>query len=286
MNHSNLVCHSVFMLIISILFYSCQDSEQSSTTLPPLSVDQKAKRDSIVQKYLYEEAGKYPLYSNERQKLLDAGLSKDSTISYLWQQKAMPLFKQGKYEVGMKYLDKAVKFDRNNEWLEYRAFMKCIFSKRYRDAIEDFEKCKAINGNSFVMDHSYNTYIGMSRIMLNEYKEAESLLLQEVAMQEKQFGKENVHQLVLFYLGIAQLEQDKLQEAIANFDRCIDIASTFPEPYYYKSQAQRKLGETDEANNLLGQAIRLGQDGNSFSEDNAIYERYPYQVRWTQYRIK
>ena len=33
---------------------------------------------------------------------------KDSTIAYLWQQKAMPYFKARKYSIGKPFLDKAV----------------------------------------------------------------------------------------------------------------------------------------------------------------------------------
>lgn len=48
----------------------------------------------------------------EWQAYLDKGLAIDSTITYFWQQKAMPYFKARKYEIGMEYLDKAVKYDR------------------------------------------------------------------------------------------------------------------------------------------------------------------------------
>lgn len=75
------------------------------------------------------------------QNCLDNGLAKDSTIAYLWQQKAMPYFKARKYEIGMPFLDKAVKY-KAERWQPYRGFMKCIFSKSYKDAIEDLEDCK------------------------------------------------------------------------------------------------------------------------------------------------
>lgn len=109
------------------------------------------------------------------QECLDAGLKKDSTVAYLWQQKAMPYFKAKKYEIGMEYLDKAMLYDRKN-WLPYRAFIKCIFTKTYREAIIDFEICKKLYGNSYVMDHTYNFYIGISYLQLNKYKKAEELL--------------------------------------------------------------------------------------------------------------
>ena len=88
-------------------------------------------------------------------------MKKDSTIAYLWQQKAMPLFKARKYEAGMIFLDKAVLYD-EAEYLDYRAFIKCIFAKTYREAIIDFEKCKEKVGNSYVMDHTYDFHIALS----------------------------------------------------------------------------------------------------------------------------
>lgn len=65
----------------------------------------------------------------------------------------MPLFKQGKYEAGMGFIDKAVKYDRQR-WQDYRAFIKCVFAKTYRDAISDFEDYQERFGYSYVMDHS------------------------------------------------------------------------------------------------------------------------------------
>ncbi len=53
----------------------------------------------------------------------------------------MPYFKARKYEIGMTYIDKAVKLD-DKRWQPYRAFIKCIFAKTYKAAIEDFEVCE------------------------------------------------------------------------------------------------------------------------------------------------
>ena len=77
-------------------------------------------------------AWKYTLGSYEWQTEIDKGLAKDSTIAYLWQQKAMPYFKARKYEVGMTFLDKAVQYN-PERWQPYRGFMKCIFSKSYKE---------------------------------------------------------------------------------------------------------------------------------------------------------
>ncbi|MGB0884032.1 MAG: hypothetical protein ACPGTG_04885, partial [Flavobacteriales bacterium] len=167
---------------ILIIIASCEPNEkQIASEIEVLhQITSKENQDSIIKQHLENGAWKEGLYSREWQEEIDKGLAKDSTIAYLWQQKAMPLFKQGKYELGMIYLDKAVQFDKNNQWQEYRAFMKCIFSKTYKEAIEDFEDCKLKNGNSLVMDHSYNFYIALSKIQLNEFAKAEELLEVEV----------------------------------------------------------------------------------------------------------
>lgn len=239
-----------------------------------------ARQDSIINEHVKQGAWRHGLYSNEWQEELNKGLEKDSTIAYLWQQKAMPLFKQGKYELGMKYLDKAVKFDQNNEWQEYRAFMKCIFSKTYKDAIADFEECKKRDGNSYVMDHTYNFYIALSKIQLNEYAEAEHILTEEVNQQKEKLGEEWVHHLDLFYLGISKYEQKKYSEAITVFDLAIKIAPNFSELYYYKSKCLKYLENEQAASEMFKTAKELGEKGYSVNEDNSIYERYPYQVRW------
>jgi len=74
----------------------------------------------------------------KRQLYIDSALNIVPKASQLWQQKAMPLFKQKKYEIAMPFLDSAVKYDKTKHWLEYRAFIKCIFQKSYRAAIKDF----------------------------------------------------------------------------------------------------------------------------------------------------
>ena len=153
-----------FVFVLFSLFSIFGFSQNSNA-----SKEVQEKQELIVKEHLNDCAQQYDyrILMSERQKCLDAGLAKDSTIAYLWQQKAMPLFKMRKYEAGMVFLDKAVKYD-EKRWLDYRAFIKCIFVKSYKDAIVDFEKCKTLSGNSYVMDHSYDFHIA-----LNTHKKAQ-----------------------------------------------------------------------------------------------------------------
>ena len=233
----------------------------------------------IVELHLKKGAWKYNLYSHAWQEEIDKGLAKDSTIAYLWQQKAMPLFKQGKYEVAMKYIDKAVDIDRRS-WQEYRAFMKCIFAKTYEEALSDFLDCKKRFGNGYVMDHSYDFYIGLSYLQLNQFKEAEEVFEQDYFRALNEKGKDWLHHLDLFYYGVSKYEQKKYQEAIDIFDQALEIYPDFSEVQIFKAHCLRDLGKLDEAKVLYDLGEANGRKGNTINEDNVIYERYPYQIRW------
>lgn len=232
-----------------------------------------------MDEHLKNDAWRHGLYSRERQEAIDKGLEKDSTISYLWQQKAMPLFKQGKYEVGMQYIDQAVKYNRRG-YQDYRAFIKCIFAKTYREAIVDFEDYKKRYGNGFVMDHTCDFYIALSYLQLNEFEKAEAIFEKDHAYQLKEKGADWLHHLDLFYYGISRYEQGNYSGAIEMFDLALDFYPDFSDVQMYKAKCLMKQGKTEEGEALHEIAEINGRKGFTINEDNAIYERYPYQVRW------
>ena len=139
----------LILFIASFISIQCQSQTNSAH-------DKKNRQEAIIKEHVYDCAVKinYTVMMKEYQDCLDAGLKKDSTIAYLWQQKAMPYFKAKKYNVGMPLVDKAVQYD-EKRWQDYRAFIKCIFAKTYKEAIVDFEDCIKKFGNQYVQDHSY-----------------------------------------------------------------------------------------------------------------------------------
>src|SRR5690606_20230922 len=142
------------------LCHACNTKDESPIDKPQAD---KEAQEKLIKTYLEECAWQYNYISNMKswQECIDKGLEKDSTIAYFWQQKAMPYYKAKKYEVGKPFLDKAVQYDKRR-YLPYRGFMKCIFSKKYNEAIIDFEEAIALYGNHFEMDHSYVFYIAIS----------------------------------------------------------------------------------------------------------------------------
>jgi tetratricopeptide (TPR) repeat protein len=218
------------------------------------------------------------IFNPKIQLYLDSLINIDSTIAQLWQHKAMALFKQGKYELGMPFLDKAVKFD-SCDYIGYRGFMKCIFAKQYKSAIIDFTRAEKIIPNGMVMDHSHKCYIAISYLMLNEFKKAEKILTKEY---KNNIGKGEiwVHHLDIFYLGISQYEQEKYDQAIKSFDLALKRDDKFSDAQFYKSKSLLRKGDTLQAINLFKKAKQNHKDGYGINEDNTFYERYPYQVNW------
>ena len=268
-----------FFMMFILCFLSFSQCEKNENTTIIITELKKESHKAIIDKYVTNGAKKYnyKFQMAEWQNQLDEGLQIDSTVAYLWQQKAMPYFKARKYEVGMKYLDKAV-FYNPDRWLSYRAFIKCIFSKTYKAAIVDFEKCIETQGNSYVMDHTFNFHIALSYLQLNEFEKSEKIFSIDIENQKKEWGE--AHFLDLFYLGISKYEQGKWEEAITEFDNSLQQYPNFSDVGFYKTICLKRLGRVEEAKKLIKKAKKDGLMGNTISEDNAIYETYPYQVRW------
>ena len=276
-----LIKYSYVVLFITISFvnFSCKEEQDSEVVVKHT----EEEKQQIIEEAL-GNAYKHDLYSQEFQEELDVGLAKDPTLAYLWQQKAMPLYKQGKYEVGKPFLDKAVQYNRDR-YLDYRAFMECIFAKNYREAITEFKKCVAEYGNSYVMDQTYNCYIGISHLMLNEFETAEAIFEEDIETITKQQDADWIHPLELFYYGLSCFEQKKYEKAVSIFNSALDKYPTFSDVQYYKAIALARLNKLEEARIVMKSASKNAKLGNTINEDNAIYERYPYQVRLNTYKM-
>jgi tetratricopeptide (TPR) repeat protein len=272
----NLNCQKKLMKLLIGLFIllSTFCYSQNSTA----SDEVKQKQNAIIYEYHKNCALKhnYKYEASQWQACLDAGLAKDSTIAYLWQQKAMPLFKARKYEAGMVFLDKAVFYD-EKEYLPYRAFIKCIFAKTYKDAIVDFEKCKQLFGNNYEMDHTYDFHIALSYLQLNNFVKAEEIFKKDTEDQINKFG--SAHHLDLFYYGISLFEQQKYDEAISIFNKAIFEVPNFADVKFYKALCLQQLGEKVVSNTLFLEAKMDLKNGNTINEDQIFYEMYPYQIR-------
>ena len=86
------------------------------------------------------------------------------------------------------------------------------------------------------------------------------------------------HHTAYFYLGIAQYELKKYNEAIAIFDKALKIYPNFSDVKFYKAICLALSGKEGYAD-YMDQAKKDFQLGYKLNEDNTSYETYPYQLQ-------
>jgi tetratricopeptide (TPR) repeat protein len=217
-------------------------------------------------------------YDQRHQSQLDSVLHYYPDDAWLWQQKAMPLYKARQYEAGAPYLDRAVALDPKS-YLDYRAFMRCIFTKSYREALVDFREAQARYGERYVMDHTYSWYIGLCHLQLHQLDSAAYYLLYTNTYEREHYGDSLIHFMNWFYLGMTRYEQGNIPEAIQMLDKVLLRYPNFADANYYKARCYMLQGKTDAAKMLLELAKGYLKQGYSITEDNEYYEPYPYQIK-------
>lgn len=210
------------------------------------------------------------------QNAIDSSIRVSPNNAYLWQQKAMPYFKNGDYYNAMKNLNQAVKLD-TISWLGYRGFMKCIFVKDYTSAIADFKQIIQKQPNAYEMDHSYYFYVGVAYLKLNTLDSAEKYL--NICISKP---KERTHYLDWYYSGILKFKQENYAKALEYFDSCLSESSHLNDANFYKASVLLSLNRKEEAYACLIKSKEDNKAGYSFNEDNMAYVNYPFQVRIDQ----
>src|SRR5690606_30891998 len=265
-----------FFLGIVFLISACNSNLEDSKISKTESFT-VFEKDSIVENVMHS-LRKYGLNSQKRRDALDSAILKYPSIANFYQQRAMPLYKQDKDELGHPFLKKAAELN-PQKYLDYKGFMECIFSKNYKVAIGDFEKYLEMFGEGYVMDHTYYFYIGISYLQLNEFEKAKNYLDKSIAQIQAESGRDWVHYLDLMYLGIANMELKDCDNAIKAFDEALSVYTSFGDVKYYKAICLYKLMKGEEAEKMFQEAKEDILLDNTINEDNVIYERYPYQVR-------
>ncbi len=237
---------------------------------------EKPSLDSIHSRFLRHGAWRVSIHTPEYGRFIDSAIAFYPQDDYLWQQRGMPYWKEQKYEIAERYTDSAVKYN-PRQWLDYRAFCKCIFAKKYTSSLADFRLAESQWGNPTVMDHEYHFYMGLCFLQLAQFDSAESYFRAVIANDTK-VGESWVHPLHSFYLGIALYEEQHYEAAIEWFDRSIARYPNFADPKIYRGMCLERLNRAPEALPMALAAQADFNDGGTINEDNALYERYPYQV--------
>lgn len=269
-------------MIIELVMKTRQMMAVALTLLIPLGATAQQHRyshqDSARAKACFDSSWHYSIGSAQHQQYLDSALMAIPTMAYYWQQKAMPLHKAGKYELAGPFLDSAVKYD-PERWLEYRAFMRCIYEKHYRAALEDLRTARRTYGNRVVMDHPYDFYISLCHMQLGDTDSSEIYMGGCIAAETKANGEKWVHYNHLFYMGIIQFGKNRYESAIGYFDRSLVAYPQYAEAHYYRALCLYELGRKAEALTAIEAASANFEKGYTMNEDNALHVDYPHQLR-------
>jgi len=258
------------IFILSIL--NCAGQSEKVQVLP-------LNEDEIIKKYLKNGAWNHSYLTKEWDEWINKGLKEDSTVEYLWQQKAMPFWKTKKYSLAISYYEKAVEFNRKR-YLGRFGFLKCIFAKDYNGALKDLISYKNEFGSRHEQDHSLEFYMGICFLQINQYEKALNVLKEQNSKEETQHGNEWVHYLDRYYLAITYYELGKYVKAISEFDKVLKDYPRFSDAQYYKSLCLNRLDKKEEAKMLMKEGKSNFKKGYTFNEDSSKYEEYPYQITW------
>ncbi len=262
------------LLLFICINYSCKNQNPPTNPIKKYTLlEQEEISDSLVKHFRA-----YGINSKRYRDSIDSAIKKFPSFAYLYQQRAMPLYKQDKDELGLPFLNKAATLN-PKKYLDYAGFMKCIFSKNYNDAILDFKTYLDKFGEGYVMDHTYYFYIGISHLQLNQFEKAKENLEKSIKQTQADGGDGWVHYLDLLYLGIATMELGDYENAILHFNKALAAYDRFSDAKFYKGRCLYLLGNSEKAKQYILEAKEDLLNGFTINEDNVIYERYPYQLR-------
>lgn len=265
-----------FHLLALCILFTCTNCQKSTN---PIEEKEKPSQEEIITQYLKEGAWKYPYTRKEWDYWIEKGLAEDSTIAYLWQQRAMPLWKTKKYALAEQYYRKAIRYNRER-YLPRSGYLKTIFSKDYKGAIENIDKAIAQYGNSIVQDHYIILYKGICYLQLNQYQKAHQIFQKNINQLESELEPDWIHHLDYFYLGVALYELGEYQKAIQAFEKGLNNYPKFSDALYFKAICLQYLNKEVEAENLYQLGKSYYKSGYTINEDGAVYETFPYQITW------
>ncbi|RZL02405.1 MAG: tetratricopeptide repeat protein [Hymenobacter sp.] len=239
-------------------------------------------QDSLVTKYLENGAHKVGYLSPRWAQYCDSVLAVCPNVAYAYQQKAVPLIKDGKYAEAMPLEDRAAALD-PQKWLAYRGFIKCIFTKDYEGALLDFQQVARLKPGSREMDHTYPFFEGLCNLELGNYQRAEANFKEDIRQQKGPDGTHDVHFNTLFYVGVLYLEMKNYALAESYFGQCLRAYPQHPDANYYLGLTHQAQGSKALAQSYLLAASKALASGYRLNEDNIYYANYPRQI--TEYEI-
>lgn len=267
--------------LLCVISLSCSQSAVNKVVADPCS--SQRFQDSLITKYLDNGAHRFSYLDPRWTVYCDSLIAICPNIARAYQQKAIPLIKDGLLEEAFLLENKAVALD-PKRWLAYRGYLKCIKTKDYEGAILDFQKAAQLTPNGLEMDHTYPFFEGLCNLELGNYSQAEANFKKDIFIQKGVDGSRDVHFNTLFYVGVLYFEMKQHGPAKAYLEQCLQAYKQHPDANYYLALTHRAQGNNELARQYLNTARQALAAGYRLNEDNIIYNNYPYQI--TAYEVQ
>ena len=171
--------------------------------------------------------------------------------------------------------DKAVELG-PSQFLSYRGFLKCIFTKDYEGALIDFQRAEKLFPGRYEMDHSYFFYEGLCHLSLNKLKLAEADFKRDLLVQIKSNPNNKPHFNSLLYTGILYYAMKNYQQAKYYLLKCIEQYAMLPYANYYLAQVYKH----EKNKTMVDKYLLLAKAGfearYGLNEGNVLYVNYPF----------
>jgi tetratricopeptide (TPR) repeat protein len=268
---------------LSLLLLARLGSGQAVSAKLAEKCGNKHYQDSLVTKYIENGAHTYSYNDPRWTQCCDSLLAVCPNVAYAYQQKAVPLIKDGKYAEAFALENRAAELD-PLKWLAYRGFLKCIFTKDYEGALVDFQQVARLKPGSREMDHTYPFFEGLCNLELGNFRRAEVNFKEDMRQQKGSSGQQPIHFNTLFYVGVLYLELKNYAQAKTYLAQCLKAYPQHPEANYYLGLTEQAQGSREAARRYLLAAQKALASGYRLNEDNIYYANYPRQI--TDYEIR
>ncbi len=168
----------------------------------------------------------------------------ESKNSNEYMEYSVRLNKEGDFENGFKYLNKAVELDPKSH-LGYRGWIRLRKIRDYDKALIDFDQLDSLTPN--FVDAPWGENIDFLRgecyFGKKQYQKAIELFNHSIKNQKEDWA--DIHSFV--YLGLCEYELGNYKKAITQFQRALKQTKSVPESYFGMAKAYQKLGQIEKA---------------------------------------
>lgn len=251
------------LIIIFLFFFSCKKEKNTSSNIQ-------------TAEYWYELQKKFVQGSIYEQMALDSAIHYNPNFSRALEEKSVSYNKRGDFETGFYYLNKAVDID-PKEHLGYRGFIKLYMLRDYQGALNDFLKLDSLTPNfrDAPWGEDIDKVIGLCYMKMGKFEYAKNSFNNSINAISIKNGEEWVEPRTFLYRGIVDLELNKADSAIHFLNKSIKYDRRFPEAFFYKAKAYKKMNNRKQTQIMADSALYYFQ--NNGVQKNPYFE-LPYQV--------